>query len=145
MVKFDFTHSKPRKQPFIAKNLIRKCQISNSRGTRPPPSDALARSVINFSLFVLLSISLRFAKSTKASPSKARTTNSHILFLQRRAIAESVASALDAAVIAGESELALALARAHARAANATCETKRLRGSNEKRPVSTGTKDGGEL
>jgi len=30
VVKFDFTHSKLRKRPFFAKNLIGKCQISNS-------------------------------------------------------------------------------------------------------------------
>jgi len=36
MVKFNFTHSKLRKQPFFVKHLIGKCQISKSRGARPP-------------------------------------------------------------------------------------------------------------
>jgi len=36
MVKFHFTRPKLRKQPFLAKNLIRKCQISKSRGAKAP-------------------------------------------------------------------------------------------------------------
>jgi len=49
VAKFDFTHSKLRKQPFFAKNLIGKCQILNSRGGLAPPatpSDALDTNYI---------------------------------------------------------------------------------------------------
>jgi len=36
VVKFHITHSKPRKQGFCAKMLIRKCQISKSREAMLP-------------------------------------------------------------------------------------------------------------
>jgi len=40
VVKFDFTHSKLREQPYFAKNLMGKYKISKSRGTNPgPPCD----------------------------------------------------------------------------------------------------------
>jgi len=45
-MKFHFSLSKLRKQPFFAENVIRKCQISKSRGQDlpcPPPSDAHTR------------------------------------------------------------------------------------------------------
>jgi len=43
-VKLHFSLLKLRKQPFYAKNVIGKCQISKSRVAKPPPSDAHAPS-----------------------------------------------------------------------------------------------------
>ena len=36
MTKFHFNHSKLRKQPFLANNLVRNCRISKSRGACSP-------------------------------------------------------------------------------------------------------------
>ena len=49
-MKFQFNHLKLRKQPFFAKNLIEKCQISKSREaprpSKPHPSDVHVDSSI---------------------------------------------------------------------------------------------------
>ena len=61
VAKFDFTHSKLRKRPFFAKNLIGKCQISNSRGAllHLPPLPTL---LIQTTLLPLCNNAWRFKK-----------------------------------------------------------------------------------
>jgi len=52
MVKFHFSHPKLRKQPFFAKHLIGKCQISKFRGVRilfaplPTPMDVYSGKML---------------------------------------------------------------------------------------------------
>ena len=51
MMKFHFSHSKLRKQPFFAKNVIGKCQIFKSReGPRSPSAPPLPTPMVVYSV-----------------------------------------------------------------------------------------------
>jgi len=50
MVIFHFSHPKLRKQPFFAKNLIGKCQISESREERRALSAPLPTPMVVYSV-----------------------------------------------------------------------------------------------